>query len=219
MRFKTIILDFDGTIVESVGIKDSAFKEIFKDYPQHLDEIMHYHLSHNATIRYEKFKYITENILGRSYNIAIEQTLSDKFSSYVLGAIKKCPYVKGVKDFLDYYYKKASLYMASITPSHELDEIINFRDVKKYFKKIYAYPWTKTKVIKDVIDTESISKDEVLFIGDAFEDYMAARETGVFFIGRDSNKPFGDADIPVCKDFIGIKNHITKEEMKNRQNK
>ncbi|MBU2044071.1 MAG: HAD hydrolase-like protein [Candidatus Omnitrophica bacterium] len=219
MRFKTIILDFDGTIVESVGIKDSAFKELFKDYSQNLDEIMHYHLSHNATIRYEKFKYITENILGRSYDMAVAQTLSEKFSSYVLSAIKKCPYVDGAKDFLDYYYKKVSLYLASITPSQELDEVINFRGIRNYFKKIYAYPWTKIKVIKDVIDTECILKDEILFIGDTFEDYLAAQEAGVPFVGRDSNKSFRDANIPVHKDFIGIKNHITEEERKNRQNK
>ena len=33
MRFKIIVLDFDGTLIESVGIKDQAFKELFKDYP------------------------------------------------------------------------------------------------------------------------------------------------------------------------------------------
>ena len=37
---KTVILDFDGVIVESVDIKTQAFKEIFGEYHDKLDEII-----------------------------------------------------------------------------------------------------------------------------------------------------------------------------------
>ena len=62
-RCRLLILDFDGTLVESVGVKDEAFALLFKDFPEHLDDIMQYHISHNATIRFEKFEYIFNNIL------------------------------------------------------------------------------------------------------------------------------------------------------------
>ncbi len=67
MNPRAIILDFDGTIVESVGIKDQAFEALFDQYPEHFDEIMQYHLAHNATIRFDKFKFIAENILHINY--------------------------------------------------------------------------------------------------------------------------------------------------------
>ena len=102
MKFKTIILDFDGTIVESVGIKDQAFRELFRGYPECLDRIMDYHLAHNATIRYDKFQYITENILGQVYTEEAKQRLSGQFSDLVFERIVNCPYVNGARDFLEY---------------------------------------------------------------------------------------------------------------------
>ena len=50
MELKTIILDFDGTLVESVGIKDAAFEALFSEYPEHLECIMAYHLSHGRLL-------------------------------------------------------------------------------------------------------------------------------------------------------------------------
>ena len=66
MVIKVIVLDFDGVIVESVGIKTEAFRELFRDSPQ-VEEIYQYHLANNALSRFEKFPYICENILGRKY--------------------------------------------------------------------------------------------------------------------------------------------------------
>ena len=70
-----MILDFDGVVVESVGIKDQAFRQLYQDFPQHLDRIMEYHLSHNATIRFEKFRYIAENILRCQFTAEMEAKL------------------------------------------------------------------------------------------------------------------------------------------------
>src|SRR5690606_22889470 len=38
-----VIFDFDGVILESVKVKTDAFKELFSDYPEHLEAIVAYH--------------------------------------------------------------------------------------------------------------------------------------------------------------------------------
>lgn len=211
MEVKTIILDFDGTIVESVGIKDSAFKTLFSEYPEHLESIMEYHLANNATVRFDKFKHITENILNQEYNEDRKRFLSRRFSDLVFERIVECPYVRGAEDFLNYFREKVSLYLASASPTEELEKILAARgDLKKYFKDVYAIPWVKTDIIKDILERENISPEEAIFIGDAFEDYEAARLTDVFFIGRDSNKSFHGADVPVYKDMFDIKAFLCK---------
>ena len=210
MKFKTIILDFDGTIVESVGIKDRAFETLFKEYPDHLDNIIEYHLSHNATVRFDKFKHITENILKKEYNEDMEKLLSRRFSKLVFERIVECPYVQGAEEFLDYFLGKVPLYLASASPAAELDRILEARNLNKYFKGVYAIPWVKTAVIQDILNRENISSQQAVFIGDAFEDYEAARLTNVFFIGRDGNKSFHGADIPVSKDMFDIKAFLLK---------
>lgn len=210
MKIKTIILDFDGTIVESVGIKDRAFEMLFEKYPQHLDQIMDYHLSHNARVRYEKFKYITEIILKEEYTQETEKSLAKRFSDLVYKRIVECPYVPGAEDFLNYYHDKIPLYLASASPANELGRILKARHLTEYFKGVYAIPWVKKDVIKDIMYVEKISSDEVVFIGDAFEDYQAAQSAQVFFIGRRSSKSFRDADIPVYENLFDIKTYLSE---------
>jgi phosphoglycolate phosphatase-like HAD superfamily hydrolase len=210
MKIKTIILDFDGTIVESVGIKDWAFKTLFKEYPDHLDEIIKYHLSHNATVRFDKFRYIVEKILGQEYDEAIGRKLSDEFSKLVFERIVQCPYVSGADEFLNWFWNKIPLYLISASPAEELERILKARDLNKYFKNIYAIPWVKTEALKDILRSENISAEEAVFIGDAFEDYQAARSTDVFFIGRDSHKSFHGANIPIYENMFDIKKFLVK---------
>lgn len=210
MRFEVILFDFDGVLIESVGIKDYAFETLFKDHPEHLDEIMEYHLSNNATVRFEKFRYITENILGKRYNEETEKSLSKKFTSLVFRSLVDCPYVQGAKEILDFYRDKIPIYLASRSPADELDEILEARKLKKYFKKIYAVPWIKTNAIRDIMDRENITPEEIVFIGDSYEDFKSAQSAGIFFIGRDSGKSFHGASIPIFKDMIAVRNFLTK---------
>jgi phosphoglycolate phosphatase-like HAD superfamily hydrolase len=208
MRFKVIILDFDGTIVESVGIKDAAFEELFKAFPEHLNAIMEYHLSHNATVRFEKFEFIYENIFRLPYSKNIRECLSQEFSDLVFEKIVRCSFVLGAKEFLDYFWGKVPLYLASASPAEELIKIIEARDIKKYFQDVYAIPWVKTDVVGDILKREDVSLEEAVFIGDAFEDLEAARLTGISFIGRDSKKSFHGADIPLYENMFDIREFL-----------
>jgi len=215
MRFKVILFDFDGVLVESVNIKDLAFKTLFKEYPQHLDKIMDYHLSNNATIRFEKFRYITEKILDKRYDEETEKSLSKKFSCLVFKSLVDCPYVPGAKEILDCYWGKIPLYLASISPADELDEILEAKKLKRYFKRIYAVPWIKTEAIRDIMDREDASPEDIVFIGDSYEDFEAAQSTGIFFIGRNSGRSFHGARIQIFKDMFEIKgffNRVNKQE-------
>ncbi|MCK8519384.1 HAD family hydrolase [Methanoculleus sp. 7T] len=60
----TVILDFDGVIVESIPLKTVAFRKIFSFAPEHLDEIIAFHLENGGMSRYDKFRYIYANILN-----------------------------------------------------------------------------------------------------------------------------------------------------------
>ena len=88
MTLKVVISDFDGTLVESAGIKNEAFHALYSDEaPEHLDEIMAYHKAHNATLRFEKFRHIHETFLGKLYTEADAARLSARFSELVFERI------------------------------------------------------------------------------------------------------------------------------------
>lgn len=212
MRFRVIILDFDGTIVESVGIKDAAFRELFKGFPEYIDEIMAYHLSHNATVRFQKFEFIYRKILNQPYNEEIKEKLSRRFSSIVFEKIVECSFVDGALEFLDYFGNVVPLYLVSMSPKGELGEILKKRGLTEYFKKVYSSSWKKVDAIEDILRREDVLPYEALFVGDAYEDFQAAQIMNVKFVGRNSQKPFLDAGSEVFEDLCEILKFVQEND-------
>lgn len=208
---RAIILDFDGTLIESVGIKDQAFQVLFKDYPEHLDAIMAFHLAHNHTIRFEKFEHIHREILRLPYPAAIARDLAERFSLAVVDGLANCPYVPGAREFLESQRGRTPLYLVSMSPAGELDQVLAARDLVRFFRKVYAHPWQKAAAVADILTQEGIEPQEVVFVGDTDEDCLAARQAGVLFLGRDSGRPLGAEAGRVFRDMHEIRAHLDSE--------
>jgi HAD superfamily hydrolase (TIGR01549 family) len=208
---KVILLDFDGVIVESVGIKDQAFQKLFQGYIQYLPQIMEYHLSHNATIRFTKFHYITEQILKEPYDEQKEKALSRKFSDLVFENIVQCPFVEGAIKFLEYFSNRVPLYLISMSPEDELSKILEKRGLQKYFQNVYANPTAKSEVFQHIISQKKFSPKDAVYIGDSSEDYQAAEAIGIPFIGRKSGKEFPKGSFPVFNNLDEIRAFLITE--------
>lgn len=204
--FKVIILDFDGTLVESVGIKDQAFRDLYEVYPDKLDEIMEYHLSHNHTIRFEKFEHIHTKILHLEYDEQVREHLSSAFAKLVFNQIVQCPWVHGAEEFLR-FCKGAGvpLYLVSMSPDDELLRILEARGIKDSFEKIYASPWSKSEAIADILAREEVDAEKAVYIGDAPEDGLAAAACGVRFLGRYSGRPLNGVATEVFSDMDEVR--------------
>lgn len=184
MVFKAIVLDFDGVILESVDIKTRAFRTLFKDFPEHLDEITEYHLKNGGLSRYRKIEHIYRNILKIPLDRKKLDELGDSFSKIVVGKMVECPYVEGALEFLEEYSKKVSFFVASGTPEDELKSITDKRGISKYFKGVYGTPSLKSEILVRILKEHGFRKNEVLFVGDSVNDYEGAVAAGVVFIGR-----------------------------------
>lgn len=213
---RVIALDFDGTIIESVGIKDEAFRVLFAAYPKCFDQIIQYHLQHNATIRFEKFEYIFTKILNLPYTDEIKDELNERFSQLVFDEIVSCPYVNGALEFLEHFKNNTPLYLISMSPEEELLKILQARELTSYFKKIYASGWKKKDAIADILKRENIAADEAVYVGDTEEDYQAAKIMNVSFIARDSGKSFSDPDVRIFKELYSLKRFFIEEAARYR---
>lgn len=207
MRYKVVVLDFDGTLVESVGIKDQAFREVFSEFPEYLDAIMEYHTSHNHTIRFEKFRFIYESILHRPYSDEIAANLSRRFSESVFAGIVACPWVVGAQEFLTAYREVAPLYLVSMSPGEELRDILKARGMLDVFVDVYASDWTKEDAILDILAKEDAGAGEAVYVGDTLEDERAATSCGLSFVGRDSGKA---AFAGACADMHAVRDVLEK---------
>jgi len=207
-NYKVVILDFDGVVVESVGIKDDAFAELFKDFPAYLPVIMQYHRANNATIRYEKFRYIYEEILGEPYNAEVSTRLGGQFSKMIFDKIVNCSFVAGAPEFLQEYHAKALLYLVSINPVQELKSILAQRKIHQFFSEVYAHPWGKADAIRDILRRNAYLAQDAIFIGDSPEDFDAAQMAGVDFVGRQAVRSWEGRKTVVFNDMNEIANYL-----------
>lgn len=214
---KTIILDFDGVVLESMDIKTNAFKELFKDYPEHLNAIVEYHIRNGGVSRYTKFSYIYNNIVKQPLDGNKLKELGEKFSHLVFKEMLKCPFVFGVIEFLGEYSKKMGLFIASGTPEEELRLIVKKRGLSNYFKGVYGTPALKSEIMHHILYGEGIKKEDALFVGDAISDYEDAKKVGIPFVARFNKSselnPFLNLKVPIIRDFNDLKIFLKRSDV------
>jgi len=198
-----IILDFDGVILESVSVKTDAFRNLFSNKPDYVDEIVDFHIQNGGMSRYDKFRHIYANILHEPLSEEQFDLLCRTFGELVYGGIIKSPFVDGALDFFDKYHRIVPLYIVSATPEAELIQIIKEREISQFFTQIHGAPKKKSDCIEEIITSSKYPLNSVIFIGDAINDWKAAEIIGVRFIGR--IKP-GDPDI--FKNISGIERTV-----------
>lgn len=193
---RAAVFDFDGVVLESADIKTNAFRRLFDDNPAAVD----YHLEHQGVSRYEKFRHITTEILGRPYTAQDERRLGERFAQFVFDEVLACPFVPGARALLRRRAGELPLFVASGTPEAELRQIATARGVADCFVGIYGTPPTKGEIIHRVLVETALGAQDVVMVGDASTDLEGARAAGVRFVGRvrpNHPDPFAGEPVPV----------------------
>lgn len=186
MYEKVIIFDFDGVILDSVDIKTSAFRDLFKKQTEKIQKkIINYHKINGGISRIKKFEYFYKVFLKKKITNKIKKDLSNKFNRIVYKKILKCKFIKGADKFIK-KNKDYHLFISSGTPEKELKLICKKRGISKYFKEIYGSPKSKVDHIKK-IQKKLKKADLFIFIGDSKNDYDAAMKTKIKFIQVGNN--------------------------------
>jgi len=203
IMISTIILEFDGVILESVSVKTEVFRTLFSFAPEHGEEIVQFHKDNGGMSRYDKFRYIYNSILKEEITQKKFEELSEKFAAIIFKSVIKANYVPSAHDFLEKYHAEIPLNVVSATPEKELLQIIERKGILHYFRKVFGAP-RKKKCITEILPFTCALQESVLFGGDAKNDRETAQEVGIWFIGgekpRDENRFEGltgiDALIP-----------------------
>jgi len=182
---KGIIFDFDGVIAESVNVKTVAFEKIYQQYGNEVvSKVIKHHLSNGGISRFEKFKLYHNKFLGIQLKKQQLMELSDEFSKLVVQNVIDAPYVPGAFEFIKNNYKNYDYFISTGTPQDEMIDIIDKKQLNNYFNSIYGSPEEKTKHVKKILYENDYSKDEVIFIGDADTDILAAKDNDISIILR-----------------------------------
>ena len=78
---KTVILDFDGVILDSNSTKEKAFSKLYSIYGKNIrNKVVTYHKKNLGISRYKKIKYFHEKFLKKKISKKEINILSNKFS-------------------------------------------------------------------------------------------------------------------------------------------
>ena len=204
-----IILDFDGTVLESVDIKTEAFRELFDSYPERLDEIMAYHLRHNGISRFVKFKYIYEEILVVPFDDRLREDAARRFSAAVFQRVVECPLVAGAENFLKRVTLRLPTFLVSASPEEELIRVVTARGLAGHFRGVFGSPTAKLEHARRILAREAVSPHAAVYIGDSVEDYRVAQELEIPFIGRRNKETLEEIQGPVYPDLVGVEAEIS----------
>ncbi|MDO8494634.1 MAG: HAD hydrolase-like protein [Deltaproteobacteria bacterium] len=181
-KAKGLVLDFDGTLVDSNPIKLGAFEKCFAEYPQHFETIMAYCKGNNHIPRQVKFKFVFENILKIPYTAKIEKTMLDRYATETTEQVIAAPEIPGALKFLERFALNRETALLSSTPHETLLYILARRNWTRYFKEIRGAPVEKAVWVGEFLQNQHLKKEEILFIGDSSEDAAAAAKAQVPFI-------------------------------------
>ena len=181
---KVLIFDFDGVILDSTEIKTEAFKSLFSKFNKDLlDKIIIHHNNHLGMSRYEKIDFYYNKILLIKKNQKEIDKVAEEYSKLVFKKIIECDFIPGAFEFITNFSKKYLFFISSGTPESELVKICNERDISSYFLEVLGTPNKKHFHINYILNKYNFRNSELLFIGDANNDYEVAKQNGLHFIG------------------------------------
>jgi len=181
-RYKAIVFDCDGVILDSNRIKTNAFRNVARKYgDEPAEALVDYHVQNGGVSRYRKFEYFISEILGREINESELNHLTNEFAEYVTQELLKCP-VTGELERLREKTIGSKWFIVSGGDQEELRRVFNERGLLKLFDGgVYGSPKNKDEILAAMLKNGSLKKP-ALFLGDSHYDHKAAKHAGLDFV-------------------------------------
>lgn len=182
-RFKTIIFDFDGVILDSARMKTAAFAEVYgSEDPGKVAEVVTYQEQHGGIGRRQKFEYFERTVFGRLGDTAAVDRLCDRFAEIIDEGMMTCAFIPGAEDVLAHLETTVAMHVVSGMPEADLKNVIERRGLSRYFRTVSGSPKAKHAAFLSVMRMENAKPAECLAVGDAPTEFHAARKIGIPFL-------------------------------------
>lgn len=190
MKIKTILWDFDGVILDSMGVRDWGFKEIFKDFTElQVSKLISYHRINGGLSRYVKIRYFYENILGKLISEERVLEYAEAFSVLMKQELTNTDnLIADAVSFIRENSKKFSFHIVSGSDQAELRFLCKELGLETYFISIHGSPTPKNQLVKTLIEEHGYDKKSTCLIGDSINDFEAAEVNEIYFYGYNNTK-------------------------------
>lgn len=184
-KYKTILWDFDGVIMDSMPIRSRGFEVTLQKYPKkHINELLKYHNDNGGLSRYVKFRHFYEVIRKEEVEEEKILELAQNFSEIMLGLlINEKLLIDDSVAFIKLNHTKYKFHIVSGSDGNELNKICEGLGLDKFFISIEGSPTAKKQLINDLLIRHSYDKNDCVLIGDSHNDLEAAEFNSISFFG------------------------------------
>jgi HAD superfamily hydrolase (TIGR01549 family) len=147
--------------------------------------------------RFDKFRAFYKDILQRPLSEDEFNELGRRFARLVVDGVVASAWVVGAREFLERNAGKYLFFIASATPDAEIREIAERKGIQPLFKEVMGSPKKKEAILNELMARYALKNTDVIFVGDAGNDWEASKKAGVGFIWRRTT------NVPLSPDFSG----------------
>lgn len=185
-KYKIILWDFDGVLMNSNAVRDIGFEKVLANFPKHqVDELMAFHKANGGLSRYVKFRYFYEEVLKQEVTEEQIQEMAASFS-VIMKSLLVNPELL-IQDSLEFvkqqFENKIPMHIVSGSDQTELRFLCKELNIEHYFLSIHGSPTAKKILVKNVIEENKYNKENIVLIGDSINDFEAAKENEITFCG------------------------------------
>lgn len=125
--------------------------------------------------------------------------------------VVNAPYVNGAYEYIIEKDSRYKLFISTGTPQNEMIKILKKKYIDMYFRSVYGSTDHKINHVKEIVMTTGYTKEEIIFIGEADTDIIAAKENGIPIIFRehlDGNCAIAYSKMIKVKDLTDLKDNM-----------
>ena len=183
-KYKSIVFDCDGVVLDSNVVKTEAYFRTAKNLgatDAQAQALVDYHVRLGGISRYHKFDYYLREITHQSVTDAAIQALLDEFSRELEVGLMECSVAEGL-DVLRKATPQANWMILSGGDQQEIRDLFAKRNLSRYFDGgLFGSPDNKDTVLAREKLRGNLQLP-ALFIGDSKYDFEAATRAGLDFV-------------------------------------
>lgn len=186
---KCVSFDFDGTLVDSNGIKKEAFFEITLPWDASGEVVAEVYERWPRADRYEKTRKIAEGLINRKLlpeDSSVESwgvRLANDYTARVESAITNGAEMPGASQILKELSEAGVLlFINSATPIEPLRRLLDLLQWTHFFRAIYGAETSKADNLRSIALQSDAVMNEIVHVGDQPDDLRGTQLCNCHFV-------------------------------------
>lgn len=186
---RAVGFDLDNTLVMSEEEKAKIIARVFCKFYNVDNGVKksYIKLVGEGKTREEKFRILYRKVFRKGISVGEFSKISLEFSKEYLKFMAKCPLAVCVNILRELRRQVGLMFVVSMEEERDIRLILKRCRISDCFNDIRGGPKSKEENLRYLLRTYKLKPKEVVYVGDAKNDVLAAKRLGIKFIGVNRN--------------------------------